>query len=538
MINSPDSFIYNFIFDLGKFFPFKISLLGGRFFASYSEKAVLVNDTFFADYKNFLHENLSLANSFDSIQNSTPINFINWIKYFIEHELINIEYRDIYKKFLSSDGQTTFSFCLFHTFFDIFFFESISLAKKIDSFICRLQNLPKYFLNIQEQLDQIPFTSILELSYSSSVINDYFIFIEESISDLNINLKENLSYIDQKNNLIQFFTTFRIRINETLQNYSFLDINYELRKETFFKTVEYNLSKTKINIESDLEKILFFKNSLVAKYVPMLKLDVSTEQLPAELLKISKKTKILSNAIQAQYQKIFDEITKNLITPFTTKDKTDLLFQTINQKTSVIAFNNLFISLALLKRNSRAKFISTNELTTFGTIFLTTLTEIIPYIYFLETVISSSYVYSVLRFPETEQALKMFLIYFYLQIDNQSSLDVKATLVYQLIFISEISILDLTLHSDTNFNRAALVQTIQHKFAKNELESEKLLEHLLNLPGFYYTSFIVLQSLINRFEIIKNNYSKELAIQKVLSLIKLIYGAPPKLALQEIEKIT
>ena len=53
-MTDPDFFIYNFIYDLGKFFPIKISLLGGRFYASYSANISNFTNEVIADYKIFL----------------------------------------------------------------------------------------------------------------------------------------------------------------------------------------------------------------------------------------------------------------------------------------------------------------------------------------------------------------------------------------------------------------------------------------------------------------------------------------------------
>lgn len=537
MIVDPDSFIYNFIFDLGKYYPLEISLLGGRFFTSYSEKITVWNDTFISEYKSFLLERLTSANTYDSKDNSTSIYFIEWIKYFIEYELINIEYREIYKKWLTPDGQTRFSINLFHIIFDIFFYESISLANKIDAFILRLKKLPEYFNAIFEQLEYIPFTSILELFYSSSVISEYLKFIEEKINAMNINLLENSSYSLQKSKLIQYFATFKKKTIEALQNYTFPDINIELRKINFLKTLEYTIPKTNINIEFDIEGIAYFKNELVTKFIPILKIDIIDGQLLPELLKISKKTKVPSDALLEQYQKIYDEITNNLILPFSTKEKKELPFQKITFSNSIIAFNNLFISSSRLKRNYNPKFIVTTDFAYLGTIFLTTLIEIIPSSYFLETAISASYIYNVLRITETEQALKMFLIYLYLQLDTSVSPDVQATLLYQLIFITEMARFDIIIHTDSSIDRTSLVKTFQNKFSKSELESEQLFEKLFYLPGFYYTAYLILQRLINAFKSIRRTESLENSTQKILRIIEQTYGAPPKLIFKELERI-
>ena len=55
-MNDPDSFIYDFIYDLGEFFPFEVSLLGGRFYVSYSQKVPIIDDQFISNFKVLLQE--------------------------------------------------------------------------------------------------------------------------------------------------------------------------------------------------------------------------------------------------------------------------------------------------------------------------------------------------------------------------------------------------------------------------------------------------------------------------------------------------
>ena len=84
-MNETDSFIYNFIFGLGKFKPLSVSLLGGRFFASYAEIIPTLNEQFITDYKSFLQDQLSTASKFSHISDADSTKFITWIIYFIEY---------------------------------------------------------------------------------------------------------------------------------------------------------------------------------------------------------------------------------------------------------------------------------------------------------------------------------------------------------------------------------------------------------------------------------------------------------------------
>ena len=308
-MDDPDSFIYNFIFDLGEFFPFEVCLLGGRFYVSYSQRVVIIDDEFISNFKVFLQERLNLANSL--IQPDTSAShrkYIEWISAFIEYELVNTEYRQIQKKFLSPDGQKTFILHFFNIFFDLIFFDSIALANKIDSFLHRIEQLPLIFDRILENFSSLPFSSLLDLYYISLTVSDYFLFLEEHINRLNINLLENSSYLLKKETVIRYFDSFNIKISSILKDYSCPEFDLNLRKEAFLKNFQYVISINQDLSMFDTEHIQSFKQKFLSDFLVMFQPPIPEEQAGQELREISKKTKIASNVIEQVYQIQCNEI--------------------------------------------------------------------------------------------------------------------------------------------------------------------------------------------------------------------------------------
>ena len=83
-MNDSKSFIYNFIFQIGKFFPSKVKKLGGSFFKTYGS---VFNDfygtTFLENYKSFLLEKRSELAIISDFSNEF---YLNWINEYIGKE--------------------------------------------------------------------------------------------------------------------------------------------------------------------------------------------------------------------------------------------------------------------------------------------------------------------------------------------------------------------------------------------------------------------------------------------------------------------
>ena len=535
-MNEPDSFIYNFIFDLGKFYPFEISLLGGRFFATFSDKAPIVNDQYITDYKIFLQERLNIANTLIQIGSSESNKFIEWIICFIEFELINTEYRELQKRFLTPNSQKSFSVMLFYVFFDIFLFESINIDKKIQSFLSRQTILHQYFKNILESITFLPFTSLLELDYISSNIAAYYIYFEENLSHLHINLQDTSDYIVQKNANIKLFESINSELSKLLVNLTFSEVNLNARKEIFFKTIEYSLPGTTTITESNLDQLIVFKDKLISDFSIQINQNLNKDYLLSELLKISKTTKIPSNMINDQLHNIYDELVNDFILQFNLNEKIPFHSELEDNFHTSIGLSNIFISSTKTKRGIPSKVLVSTSSSYLGHLYYTIVTDILPSYYINEKNESLSYVYSILKVPESEKAIKSFFAYLFLHLGTSNLPEITASFLYNLIVLCELAIIDLQLSLNMDFDRNAILQLIKAKISCSDIESEFFFEKLVLLPGSSYLSFFLFYSLVEFFNSVSQKVSLSESLNNILNLLSDNFGTPLKLFLKNLEK--
>ena len=535
-MNEPDSFIYNFIFDLGRFYPFEISLLGGRFFANYSDKISIINDQYISDYKVFLQERLNIANTLIQKDSSESNKYIEWIICFIEYELINTEYRELQKRFLTPNGQKSFSLILFYVFFDIFLFESINIDKKIQSFLSRHKFLHQYFKNILESITILPFTSLLELDYISSNLVTYYTNFEESLSKLHINLQENSEYIIQKNASIKLFESINSELSNLFVNHTFSEVNLTARNEIFFKTIEYSLPSTTTITESNLDQLIVFKEKLFSDFSTHINQNLDKDHLLSELLKISKTTKIPSNMINDKLHNIYDDLVRDFMLQFNLNENTPFHSELENIFHTTISFSNVFISSTKTKRGIPSKVLVSKSSSYLGHLYFTAVADILPSYYIVEKNESLSYVYSILTISESEKAIKSFFAYLFLQLNISNLPEIIATFLYNLILLCELAIIDLQLSLHMNFDRNSILQLIKAKIGCSDIESEFFLEQLVLLPGSSFLSFFLFYSLVEYFNLVSQKVPHLESLSNIFTLLTQNYGAPLKLFLKNMEE--
>ena len=162
--------------------------------------------------------------------------------------------------------------------------------------------------------------------------------------------------------------------------------------------------------------------------------------------------------------------------------------------------------------------------------------DILPFYYIIEKKESLSYVYTILKIPESEKAIKSFFTYLFLHLNISNSPEIKATFLYNLIILCELAIIDLKLSLNMNFERNSILQLIKAKIGCSDIESEYFLEELVFLPGTKYLSFFLFYSLVEYFNSVSQKVSRSESLSNIFTLLSENFGAPLKLFLKNIGK--
>ena len=240
--------------------------------------------------------------------------------------------------------------------------------------------------------------------------------------------------------------------------------------------------------------------------------------------------------IQEQYQSIYNDISVNLINQYDFFDSRDLIIEPSTNLHPFISFSNIYISSSKTKRNVPANFLFNVDNYFISNLYIDIFAHIIPFNNILDQNNSSSFVYSILRIPESERAIQTFFLYFFSQLLNFDS-EVNAAVFHQLLLFLELSDIDLLIYLTPEIDRESSIRLLRNKTGCSEIQAELLLEQLLHYPGSYYLSFIVLESLYNHFTIIQSQPDPKEKIKELFTLIQNFYGAPIKLLLEKLETL-
>ena len=533
-MTDPDFFIYNFIYDLGKFFPIKISLLGGRFYDSYSANISNFTDKVIADYKIFLQENITTSTGLVSTSNEHNIFFLQWIANFIETELINLEYRQIYTIFFASFSETRFSFVLSHIFFDAILFESLTLEKRLQSFLERNAKLISFFKFSLEHINNLPFFFLFELSYLCDSLPQLYSISEKYFSTLFIQLVDHPLYNESKNSNLQYALDIQTTINKILRNFMSKDIIYSQRFEIFSKAVEYCLPKNFLLSENTLLSIENLKKSFEADICSKFSFDIQTTNIIAELSSIKGSKKISASDRLTQSIAIFEAISSKLQSTTSIFTITPLTIQTLEIFDQFLITKPFYISSTKLKRGESPKWIIPCVDTYESSIYLEISLELISLHFIMEKNNSISYIYQALRLPESEEAIKHFLIYILNVFDMFEQKSVLASIYLELLQFIELARIDLFLHLHPDEPRNLIIKELMSKTTANEIYAEHLLEQLTFFAGtFFFQGYCFLQ-LFTIFNLLCNTFDKNTALEKTYPLLQKNFGAPIKIFLENI----
>lgn len=534
-MNDADSCIYNFIFGLGKFKPFKISLLGGRFFASYAEIVPLINDQFISDYKSFLQEQLSIVTSFSRIEDPETKLFIEWILAYIEYELITTEYRALQTKYLESDFSKSFAKVLSSVFLDFFVFDGMPLDKKFTSFLARHKQLSPYFEVLHTHLDELPLTSLLDLDYICSNYTLFYTYLEDAFEKAEYPIAENPDFVAQKFFSNNFFESFHKHVSHSLLNFTLPELNIESRNEIFSKTIEYCYDSAKTITQDDLDEVIRFKDSLFDVAMTSFELPVSQETFMADLLKVSKKSPVSQETVKERYEQVFNEIASTLTTDYELFSPRTISFEPITQIQNFIGFSNTFISSSKTKRNTPAKFLINLENCYLSSIYVDILAQVIPFTFIRDAMSSTSYVYSTLTIPETERAIQLFFLVLSQKLGLTNSPEINAAIMYQLKELTQLAILDLQLVLQPDLDRKTILQRILYTTNKSDILAEILTEQLLFFPGSFYLSFLLFHALYIVINPIDDLQEQKVLVNKLFTVLRDYYGAPIKVLMKKIK---
>ena len=530
-----DFFFYYFIYDLGKFFPIKISLLGGRFYASYSANISNFTNEVIADYKIFLQENITAATGLVSTSKEHNIFFLQWITNFIETELINVEYRQIYTNFFASFSETRFSFVLSHIFFDTVLFESLSIEKRLQSFVERNAKLITFFKFSLEHINNLPFSFFFELSYLCDSLPQLYYLSEKYFSTLFIQLVDQPLYSESKNSNLQYALDIQTTINKILRNFMSKDIIYSQRFEIFSKAVEYCLPKNFLLPENTLLGIENIKKYFESDICSKFSFDIQTTNIIAELSSIKGSKKISASDRLTQSIAIFQLISSKLQSISSIFTITPLTIQTLEIFDQFLITKPFYISSSKLKRGESPKWIIPLEDTYESSIYLEISLELIPLQFITEKNNSISYIYQALRLPESEEAIKHFLIYILYVFDMFEQKSTLAAIYQELLQFIELARIDLFLHFHPDQPRNLIIKELMSKTKANEISAEHLLEKLTFFAGtFFFQGYCFLQ-LFTMFNLLCNAFGKQTAFEKILPLLQKNYGAPIKIFLENIQ---
>jgi hypothetical protein len=364
----------------------------------------------------------------------------------------------------------------------------------------------------------------------------FFRLDQTSIDQLK-SLKDNVDYKNCKKTILTEIETLKNDVYLALSNFSYQPINLENRKEIFSKSVEYCLS-TDLNISLTLlEDIRNKKNDFFIKYKTNLFPDLEIHEIIPALLKMSRKTLVKVENLKDEYHKVHNQIISSINQKFEIFIDKPLIFILNHEFSEILSLKNIYISSNKIKRSSTPLFILSLKDHYLGSLYLSIITEIIPYHFLLDSNISKSYIYQVLRIFDSEKACKYFLVFLYLEMEFLIPDEVYVTFFIEIQAIMDLATIDLELNFLNEITRDKLFNLINSKEWGNEILSEKTLDNLLNLPGSYFMTYYLFSSLIETYNLLQTKFEKKDSIKEILSLLKANFGAPVKVFLKEIEKL-
>ena len=536
-MTDPDQFLYSFVFELGKFYPLAVSLLGGRFFSSYGPLLPVYSADVIDSYKGFLQDNLTKANSLISdSSNESTTKFIRWIINYIEYELVNYNYRNIHLYAFSAHTlMSTFSQVLDHLFTDPLFLEFSTPEKLIQCFFSKNNNLISFLTDIQEKISSLPYYFLLELSYLCDSISLLYINFESSEPGSMIQNQNDYFSLKEKN--LAFCESLLTNITTLLENYSFPDLDPSVRKDIFMKSLEYNL---KFSLDNFDNKILTISNKIIFTRKNMLEifnLPLDDKTSIEKIFKNALKTKISSDDILAYTQQYWQDLNTTFSGYSTKFMSQDLVIDFLTTSQSKLVHKPVYVSSQRTKRGSPAKLLLTKESLIIGPLFYNILTEIIPFHSIMEINNSVSFVHQVLLVPETVEGIQLFLASLYLETNFENSLEISSYIFIQINNLLQLALVDVECFQQNISNHSYLSDVIQKRTTINDLSVEIAIQKLQLIPGYYFSVFAIFSSLQDQFTTLKDKLSFELAFEKLFQFITDYYGAPLQLFLQELEKI-
>lgn len=536
-MNDPNIFIYNFVFELGSYKPIELTLLGSRFYTTYCENIPVNTEQFISDYKTFLHAKLNSANTLLSEANNDSRIFIEWIISFIETELINIEYREIYSAYSTSENSSSFSLIFNHIFFDPILFNAISPQKRLQSFVKRNSNLTNYLNDLKENITKLNIIILLELYQILNSMNQLYLQVENYFSSKNLNLTENQQYLQEKKNNLTIVENLISMIKENLLSFTSEEINFAQRQEIFTKTIEYFFPRTLNVDETVFQTIIDLKENIKDEICLKLSIDKDSTTIISELQKLRQSIKVQAKERLEKTKIIYNTILNDLsaISPI-------FKMQPVNLKPEKEYFQNFFfkpiyISTLRGKRQDPAEWLIPNEDTYEGSIYTEIVMNFIPFHIIVEKNNTTSYIYQALQLPETKEVVNHFIAYFLCLSNFSDEKSVLASLFYELLSLCELSLIDLSLQNQ-NKNRNELKSEMITKLSINEIGVEYYIHQLQQFPGSLFLQGYLFFHLIRNFNSLVKENSKYEAFEKLFPFLQKFYGAPVKLFLKNLNNLT
>lgn len=533
-MNESETFIYNFIHNLGKFYPLQISLLGVNFYSKFSESIIKIDEAFIGNYKSFL---LDQRSQLVSIRNNSNDVYINWIREFINSELVDAEYVGIFRHGINRFGHNVIIDTIFHSLTDILTLESIPVNLRIITLISRIKILSE---NLNEDFSIVTTPSFFWLLSGFQFMSRATVLyevIKKFIFESNIEFNQS-DFNEYYSKLINNTKILENSIKDKLLDYKPAEISYQERRNLIEKVFEYKL-EIKNTLEEKYTSLNHEKSILLSEIIN--KFNIKDEETNyAKLLNNYRfTTKLKKQNVIDYFQSSLDKI-KTIFSKFDYfKENYDLDKQIelklVPENFSYIFRSSLTINSSKKKRNDLAEYWIPIQLEyNHSTIIIETILNIFPgYLAISDNSFAKSYIYQILDCPESVEAINLFLIYF-LTTNLPEDNELLSDFYYRSFYMLEIAIMDIGLNLKSETEKYDLKKILNI----SELESDFILDKLNIITGSSYISYITYLKLKTSFESLKEKSGINIAINNLFSIINRYYGAPPKLIINELNKLT
>lgn len=543
---SDSHYIYNFLIEFGKFNPLFVYQNGGQLFNMYGHIWGSWNNTRHQLYREFLHQfQTQLLRRINPEKNEKNQILLRWIRYFIQSELINLDYLKLPEKGFLSTGYSVLWHALTHGLVDLLILEFAPLSKRLEAISYRIRNLLKFIRSIEEG---VPIPSIFWLMSSFELLEDFPKYLKwvHTLLTEEIGNEDNLLISERElNNIIWGMNYFRSTIQQKLVEFSENEIENKPtdRLNKFSMVVQYRLGIHNFILTELTTTILELK---VQDHVYLSQIQTKYKIKPnlKKYIKINRKNIIKdSDQLLVQFETQFLVIYAFFQT-FSWFSQlypslAELRIVPVPTKFLQMFHKPVYLSTNIVKHRAPAQYwippqlkVSREQVT------IMAILDIFPGHHFLQTelITQGDYPRRALSFPETQMSTKLFLFYLLKMLKYPFSPEEIAEWVYyrhQHILLGYLDVMFCL----KEFSVAQARLMLQNELDFSDYEIDQAIHLLELLPGTKFVEIYLLSRLQNILDYIFQQPEPNNSLARLLTHITQFSNAPPILFLELLDRL-